>query len=107
MDLQWTTTFYNEITGIVAVLYFCISKAFITVSRKSLIDILVVYGFNVWTLRWIYLAELLGSKHYNQWQEIQPEAGPQEYTPGVSASVKCCWIFSLMTWMMGSCFSAP
>lgn len=47
MDLQWTTTFYNNMAGTVAVLYFSFSKAFITVSHNSLIDKLMVYGLDV------------------------------------------------------------
>lgn len=107
MDLQWTTTFYSNMAGTVAVLYFSFSKAFITVSRNSLIDKLMVYGLDVWTVRWIYVAELLGSKHYDQWHEVQPETGLRGCTPGVSPGVKYCWISSLMTWMMGQCFGAP
>lgn len=51
------------------------------VSHNSLVDKLMAYGLDAWTLRWIYLAELLGSKHYDQWLEFQTEAGSSKVYP--------------------------
>jgi len=34
MDLQWITTFYNDMTGAVGVVYLGFSKAFTTVSHN-------------------------------------------------------------------------
>ena len=51
------------------------------------------------------LAELLGSKHYDQWHKVQLEAHHHGCTLVVNTGAKYCWISSLMTWMMGQ--SAP
>lgn len=83
-------------TGTVAVLYFTFSKAFITVSRNSLIDKLMVYGLDVWTVN--------GFTWQNCWAQSIMVSGTNSSQrlvlkdiPCVSPGVKYCWIFSLMT----------
>jgi len=45
--------FYNDMTGAVDVIYLDFRKACITVSHNILIDKLMVYGLDQWTVRWI------------------------------------------------------